>query len=302
FSATMPSEIAQLAKVMLRNPVTVAVTPAATTVELIAQRAIRAERNQKPPLLAALLREDGVQRALVFTRTKHGADKVVRGLAHDGIAAQAIHGNKTQGARERTMAAFRTGDIRVLIATDIAARGIDVEGVSHVVNYDLPNVPETYVHRIGRTARAGASGIAISLVSGEEMPLLRDIEKTIRQKVPFSGEAPAVATGEGEAGHDHDQRRSSQGRGRNRQRQRDDRPRHGEQNRQHHGQQQGKSRGRHVDQNHQGQRHEGQRHGKGQPHQHANGPSRHHNGGNIGEVGFMAQRPRRGGMVQGSAR
>jgi superfamily II DNA/RNA helicase len=302
FSATMPSEIAQLAKVMLRNPVTVAVTPAATTVELIAQRAIRAERSQKPALLASLLGEEGVARALVFTRTKHGADRVVRGLSHDGIAAQAIHGNKTQGARERTMAAFRNGDIRVLVATDIAARGIDVEGVSHVVNYDLPNVPETYVHRIGRTARAGASGIAISLVSGEEMPLLRDIEKTIRQKVPMSGEAPAgaavdegTARGDGARQHREGGRRDHQSHGKPRQqhgqrheqgqRQRDDGRRHGK------------------PQRHEGKRRDDQRGGK-QGHrdgQRQHAPSRPHGGDNIGEVGFMAERPRRGGMGQGSA-
>jgi ATP-dependent RNA helicase RhlE len=125
-----------------------------------------------------------IDRALVFTRTKHGADKVVKTLAKSNIAAQAIHGNKSQNHRERTLAAFRTGEIRTLVATDIAARGIDVDGISHVVNFDLPNVPETYVHRIGRTARAGSDGVAISLVDAEELAYLRDIEKLIRQDLP----------------------------------------------------------------------------------------------------------------------
>ena len=186
FSATMPQEITRLAEQMLRNPVKVAVTPPATTVELIEQRAIRVDRAAKPDLLVTILTKEPVERALVFTRTKHGADRVVRSLSQAGIAAEAIHGNKTQGNRERTMAAFRAGQIKTLVATDIAARGIDVDGISHVINYDLPNIAETYVHRIGRTARAGASGIAISLVSGDEMPFLRDIEKLIRQPVPMT--------------------------------------------------------------------------------------------------------------------
>jgi superfamily II DNA/RNA helicase len=136
-------------------------------------------------LLAQLLKQEQVGRALIFTRTKHGADKVVKGLARAGITADAIHGNKSQNHRERVLAAFRTGEIRTLVATDIAARGIDVDGITHVVNFDLPNVAETYVHRIGRTARAGADGVAISLVAGnEEMAYLRDIEKLIRIALP----------------------------------------------------------------------------------------------------------------------
>jgi ATP-dependent RNA helicase RhlE len=141
-------------------------------------------------LLAGILNGDSVERALVFTRTKHGADRVVRVLDKFGIEAGAIHGNKSQGQRERALAAFRDGRIRVLIATDIAARGIDVSGVSHVVNYDLPNIAETYVHRIGRTARAGAAGVAISLCSAEEVPYLRSIEKLTGVKVVVTGEAP----------------------------------------------------------------------------------------------------------------
>jgi ATP-dependent RNA helicase RhlE len=200
FSATMPAEIARLAGDMLVDPVKVAVTPAATTVERIDQTAVRADKAEKPRALADILRGDEVTRALVFTRTKHGADRVVRGLVQAGIPAEAIHGNKSQNNRERTMAAFRAGKIRTLVATDIAARGIDVDGVSHVVNYDLPNIAETYVHRIGRTARAGADGVAVSLVSRDEMPFLRDIERLIRRQVPFVGGAPAEAGSE-EAPH-----------------------------------------------------------------------------------------------------
>jgi ATP-dependent RNA helicase RhlE len=185
FSATMPKDIAELAEAMLRDPARVAVTPVASTVERITQRIIQVDHSAKLAFLAQLLKQEPVDRALVFTRTKHGADKVVKGLARAGITADAIHGNKSQNHRERVLAAFRTGQIRTLVATDIAARGIDVDGISHVVNFDLPNVPETYVHRIGRTARAGADGIAISLVAGgEELAYLRDIEKLIRIALP----------------------------------------------------------------------------------------------------------------------
>jgi ATP-dependent RNA helicase RhlE len=170
---------------MLRDPARVAVTPVASTVERITQRIIQVDHAAKPALLAQLLNQQAVDRALVFTRTKHGADKVVKGLARAGIRADAIHGNKSQNHRERVLAAFRAGTIRTLVATDIAARGIDVDGISHVVNFDIPNVPETYVHRIGRTARAGADGVAISLIAGnEEMGYLRDIERLIRIALP----------------------------------------------------------------------------------------------------------------------
>jgi ATP-dependent RNA helicase RhlE len=137
-------------------------------------------------VLIEVLQNESVERALVFTRTKHGADKVVRGLLRAGIAAEAIHGNKSQNQRERVLAAFRKGQIRTLVATDVAARGIDVDGISHVVNFDLPNVPETYVHRIGRTARAGKEGVAISLCDAEEVTFVRDIEKLIRMSIPVS--------------------------------------------------------------------------------------------------------------------
>jgi superfamily II DNA/RNA helicase len=193
FSATMPREVTELAAQMLREPETVAVTPQATTVERIDQRVIHLDRAAKPSVLAELLRSEPIERALVFTRTKHGADKVVRSLAKSGIAAEAIHGNKSQNQRERVLSAFRGGKVRTLIATDIAARGIDVEGISHVFNYDLPNIPESYVHRIGRTARAGADGVAISFCDAEEKPYLRDIEKLIRIAIPATDRSGARA-------------------------------------------------------------------------------------------------------------
>jgi ATP-dependent RNA helicase RhlE len=186
FSATMPKTIADLADTFLRNPAKVAVAPVATTAERVDQSVMFVATSRKPALLARILGDEGVDRVLVFTRTKHGADKVVRSLDKDGIVSAAIHGNKSQPQRERALAAFRDGSCRVLIATDIAARGIDVEGVSHVVNYDLPNVPESYVHRIGRTARAGAAGVAIAFCNDEERAYLRDIEKLTRLKVPVA--------------------------------------------------------------------------------------------------------------------
>jgi superfamily II DNA/RNA helicase len=186
FSATMPHAVAEFATRMLRDPIKVAVAPSASTVERVEQRVIRVDRSAKPAILIDVLRREPIDRALIFTRTKRGADKVARGLIRAGIGAEAIHGNKSQNRRERVLAAFRKGEVRTLVATDIAARGIDVDGVSHVVNFDLPNVPETYVHRIGRTARAGAEGVAISLCDGEEVAFLRDIEKLIRMSIPVS--------------------------------------------------------------------------------------------------------------------
>jgi ATP-dependent RNA helicase RhlE len=184
FSATMPQEITRLADAMLREPARVAVTPQATTVDRVEQRVILTEKASKASLLIEVLKTEKTDRVLVFTRTKHGADKVVRGLQKAGHSAEAIHGNKSQNQRERVLAAFRNGRLRTLIATDIAARGIDVDGVSHVVNYDLPNIPESYVHRIGRTARAGAEGVAISFCDHEERAYLRDIERLIRMTIP----------------------------------------------------------------------------------------------------------------------
>ena len=185
FSATMPADIVRLADSILRQPVRVEVTPAASTAERIEQRIAHVELAGKRALLARLLKQPAVTRALIFARTKHGADKVVRQLDQDGVAAAAIHGNKSQNVRQRALEDFRAGKIQALVATDIAARGIDVDGVSHVVNYDLPNIPETYVHRIGRTGRAGAEGIAISFCSGgDDRTYLRDIERLIRQRIP----------------------------------------------------------------------------------------------------------------------
>lgn len=184
FSATMPNEIGRLADEMLTDPVRVAVAPVATTAERVAQRVVHVEQAGKRRVLADLLRMEGVGRVLVFSRTKHGADRIVKNLDQDGIAANAIHGNKAQGARERALAEFRDGIAPVLVATDIAARGIDVDGVTHVIQHDLPDVPETYVHRIGRTARAGATGEAVALCSPDERSQLRAIEKLIRQAIP----------------------------------------------------------------------------------------------------------------------
>jgi ATP-dependent RNA helicase RhlE len=186
FSATMPREIAELAGQMLRDPAKVAVTPVASTVDRVSQRILHTDRAAKASLLVDVLKTETIDRALVFTRTKHGADKVVRGLNKSGIAAEAIHGNKSQNQRERVLSDFRSGRVRTLVATDIAARGIDVSEITHVINYDLPEVPETYVHRIGRTARAGAEGVAISFCASEETPLLRAIEKLIRLSIPAS--------------------------------------------------------------------------------------------------------------------
>ena len=180
FSATMPRPIEILAQDYLDDPVKVVVAPAATTVERVDQSVVFVASERKRDMLAMMLRDPAFARVLVFTRTKHGADRVVRHLAATGIEASAIHGNKSQPQRERALAGFRGGRSRVLIATDIAARGIDVDDVSHVINFELPNVPEDYVHRIGRTARAGAAGVAIALCSDEERPYLRDIEKLTR--------------------------------------------------------------------------------------------------------------------------
>jgi ATP-dependent RNA helicase RhlE len=184
FSATMPPPIEELGRIMLRDPAHVAVTPQASTAERVTQSVMLVDKASKPGLLADILRNEPIDRAIVFTRTKHGADKVVRQLEQKGLAAEAIHGNKSQNQRERALASFRNGRIKTLIATDIAARGIDVDGITHVINYDLPNMPDSYVHRIGRTARAGAEGVAISFCDNEERAYLRDIEKLIRMKLP----------------------------------------------------------------------------------------------------------------------
>ena len=184
FSATMPTEIGKLAGELLNDPVKVEVTPAATTVERIDQQLLFIEAPRKRALLVELFEDPKMTRALVFTRTKRGADRVAKYLEAAQINAAAIHGDKSQGQRERALASFKAGKVRALIATDIAARGIDVDGVSHVIQYELPQVPESYVHRIGRTARAGAGGIAISFCADDERGLLRDIQKVTRQTIP----------------------------------------------------------------------------------------------------------------------
>jgi ATP-dependent RNA helicase RhlE len=184
FSATMPPPIAELAAQFLTSPERVAVAPPATMVERVEQAVIHVDQSKKQDLLHALLNDKSIKRALVFTRTKHGADRVVRKLESAGFEAEAIHGNKSQGQRTRALDAFKKGRARILVATEIAARGIDVDDVSHVLNFDLPNVPEQYVHRIGRTARAGADGMAISFCAPDERAYLKDIERLTRQPVP----------------------------------------------------------------------------------------------------------------------
>ncbi len=194
FSATMPGNIEQLAGSIVREPIRVEVAPTATTVDTIEQRLFFVAANDKRSLLEHLLKTDeNITRALVFTRTKHGADRVARHLRRAEVNVQSIHGNKGQAARERALERFKTGKARVLVATDIAARGIDIEDVSHVINYDLPDAPESYVHRIGRTARAGASGIAMSLCGLEEIGTLGRIEKLIRKKLTAVNDHPYVA-------------------------------------------------------------------------------------------------------------
>jgi len=190
FSATMPPEIQGLADTILRNPVKVAATPVATPAQAVEQRIHYVEKKEKIELLKHLLSGASVKNALVFTRTKHGADGVTKQLERFNVRAEAIHGNKTQGAREKALANFKRGLTRVLVATDIAARGIDIVELSHVINFDLPNEPESYVHRIGRTGRAGSSGIAWSFCSFEERPFLAGIERLIHRHLPVAAEHP----------------------------------------------------------------------------------------------------------------
>jgi len=190
FSATMPPEIMRLAEKILHEPEKVEVTPPSSTVDKIAQSVYYVERKEKVGLLKNLLEDKSLESVLVFTRTKHGADKVARVLSKSGVPAEAIHGDKSQNARQRALNNFKEQTTRILIATDIAARGIDVDHLSHVINYDLPDVPETYVHRIGRTGRAGRTGVAISFCDTEQLPLLKDIQKLIGKQIPvISGHA-----------------------------------------------------------------------------------------------------------------
>jgi ATP-dependent RNA helicase RhlE len=196
FSATMPDSIANLAGGLLTDPVRVSVTPPSSTVDRIEQRVLFVDHGNKRALLNSLLTPGKFERVLVFTRTKHGADKVVKQLNREGVAADAIHGNKSQSARERTLLQFRRGTLRVLVATDLASRGIDVDGISHVINYDLPSEPEAYVHRIGRTGRAGADGVALSFCDATERAALRAIEKLVRRSIRVEVDHPFHAAGQ----------------------------------------------------------------------------------------------------------
>lgn len=194
FSATMPQEIQSLANSILKNPEKVEVTPESTTADTIEQTLFYVEKENKRSLLAHILADKSIETALVFTRTKHGADKVVKDLLRIGVKAEAIHGNKSQNARQRALSNFKNRETRILVATDIAARGIDVDEMTHVINYELPNVPETYVHRIGRTGRAGASGIAFSFCDNEETAELRDIHKMLGRSIPLDSNHPYHTT------------------------------------------------------------------------------------------------------------
>jgi ATP-dependent RNA helicase RhlE len=219
FSATMPNAIRDLADQFLNDPVTVKVAPVASTAERVDQFVTLVNQSEKQALLTIHLRNPEIDRCLVFTRTKHGADRVVKLLAANGIASNAIHGNKSQPQRERALAEFKSGSVKVLIATDIAARGIDVSGVSHVFNFELPNVPEQYVHRIGRTARAGASGVAISFCADDEKPFLRDIERLTKVKptplplpADFSAEQARIKAARPAGSDTHERRQDDSGR------------------------------------------------------------------------------------------
>ncbi|KUO55364.1 MAG: DEAD/DEAH box helicase [Sphingomonadales bacterium BRH_c42] len=224
FSATMPNAIKQLADSYLSNPAQVAVRPVATTADLVEQKVVLINQDEKQALIEMIFRGQyspagEVVNALVFTRTKHGADRVVRKLGQAGVRADAIHGNKSQSQRERALADFKSGRTKVLVATDIAARGIDISGLSHVINYELPNVPEQYVHRIGRTARAGAKGIALSLCAGDERAYLRDIQKltgVTLEKLPLPDDFRSAVESGIEHGHEANSRPPRQDRGRKR--------------------------------------------------------------------------------------
>lgn len=194
FSATMPPVIQQLAETILKNPAEVKVNPVSSTVEIIQQELFHVDKGNKPNLLIHLLDEKKMPTVLVFTRTKYGADKLVKVLIRQGIKSEAIHGNKAQQARQRALSNFKAGITRVLVATDIAARGIDVDDLQYVVNYEITNVPETYVHRIGRTGRAGASGTAYSFCDEEELAYVRDIEKLTKQQIPVNKQHPFPAS------------------------------------------------------------------------------------------------------------
>jgi ATP-dependent RNA helicase RhlE len=192
FSATMPAEIRELANAILRRPVSVQIAAASIAADTVEQSVYFVEKTSKPAMLEYFLSNNAITRVLVFTRTKHGADRVARHLSRAGICAEAVHGNKSQNARTRAMTRFKSSAPPVLVATDIAARGLDIDEISHVINYDVPNEPETYVHRIGRTGRAGASGLAVSFCDSQERPYLKDIERLIRRPIPVSPDKPEL--------------------------------------------------------------------------------------------------------------
>jgi len=196
FSATMPAPIAKLADQILHSPVKVAVAPVASTVDTVSQWVLFVRQSDKRALLREVLRDPAITRAIVFTRTKAGANRAARDLVGAGIAAEAIHGNKSQNARQRALGAFRDGQVRVLVATDIAARGIDVDAITHVINFELPNEPESYVHRIGRTARAGARGVALSFCDAAERAYLRDIERLTQARLHVVERHPYATNGD----------------------------------------------------------------------------------------------------------
>jgi ATP-dependent RNA helicase RhlE len=296
----MPREIADLAAHMLRDPVRVTVTPVASTAERIAQSLVLVDRAAKPALLIETLRGEAMGQTLVFTRTKHGADKVVRSLNHAGISAEAIHGNKSQGQRERVLAGFRSGRVRTLVATDIAARGIDVTGISHVINYDLPNVPESYVHRIGRTARAGAEGIAISFCDHEEMAYLRGIEKLIRMPIPVTDKRTAPHAAGAPAGHHRPHNGGRNGNGRNGN-SRNANGRNGSQPQRQNGERPQGQHARNGEAGKQNQQPRRSEHRRNEPNRHAPAAA-----GEIAGVAFMQQReprrPHQGGNANRNAR
>lgn len=194
FSATMAPEIMKLANTILKNPETVEITPVSSTAETIAQHVYHVDKVNKNLLIIHLLKNPEIKNVLVFTRTKHGADKVVRFLVDKGVSAEAIHGNKSQNNRQRALSNFKEQKTRVLVATDIASRGIDIDALEHMINYDIPNIPETYVHRIGRTGRAGARGVAYSFCEHDDLVCLRDIERLIRQSIPVVEDHPFPKT------------------------------------------------------------------------------------------------------------
>jgi ATP-dependent RNA helicase RhlE len=318
FSATMPNEIEHLVSQFLKEPVRVAVTPVAKTADKVEQRIILIEKNGKTGLLVEVLKGEPIDRALVFTRTKHGADKVVKSLQNAGIASDAIHGNKSQNQRERALGTFRSGKVRVLVATDIAARGIDVDGVSHVINFDMPNMPESYVHRIGRTARAGAEGIAISFVANDERAFLRDIERLVKLSIPSTDRRLNPSLGEPKGENRGGRNGQPQGRKRHRRGnnphrgqgpRNDQRPHHqGERNQEQRGdnrQQRPQHNGERKHEHRGDQRQQRpQQHSKPEHRQHNNNRNNQtqpkaDNGGQLTGVAFMNRKPkRRGGHQQ----